>query len=555
MHLLIVDTTGIQPYIFGSNRLRENVGASHLVKQATEAWAREALESAVPARHNWQTDGALETTKRIEAGAIDAEVVYASGGNVVVIFKEASAARQFTSALSKIVLRRAPSLNLVVAQMPFDSLGTNQLPIDETFRLLDQQKRQLKYVSTPLLGVGVTTRCQSTGLPAADYVYIKEDDPTTYYLASNEVIAKWHASNDSHDALQQQFGGTLEDTFAFPKDMDDLGRSEGEHSYVAVVHADGNSMGKRIQDIRKTILDDRKYITKIRQFSQELNNATQQALTSTLRKLVDSIRDDCIKYSKMSEKLRIKLKKEDGTERLFLPFRPIVIGGDDVTFICDGRLGLSLALHYLKQFEHETAHLSDGKGKATACAGVAIVKSHYPFARAYTLAEELTQSAKNYRRQLQVNNSTWDGACIDWHMAFSGLYGSIETIRKREYSGGLTIRPLTLKSNPGSNDGDKSWPVLQRALESFQSEEWLSKRNKMKALREALREGSTAVNRFRTMYLAKADQKLPDVGLSGGVQTEGFYGPRTPYFDAIELADWYIPLNNSETGEQSHDDA
>lgn len=35
-HLVIVDTTGIQSYIFGSNRLRENVGASFLVHQATE---------------------------------------------------------------------------------------------------------------------------------------------------------------------------------------------------------------------------------------------------------------------------------------------------------------------------------------------------------------------------------------------------------------------------------------------------------------------------------------------------------------------------------------
>jgi hypothetical protein len=29
MQLVMVDTTGIQPYIFGSNRLRENIGASY----------------------------------------------------------------------------------------------------------------------------------------------------------------------------------------------------------------------------------------------------------------------------------------------------------------------------------------------------------------------------------------------------------------------------------------------------------------------------------------------------------------------------------------------
>jgi hypothetical protein len=41
--LLIVDTSQIQPYVFGSNRLRENIGASHLVASATDGWAKDAL--------------------------------------------------------------------------------------------------------------------------------------------------------------------------------------------------------------------------------------------------------------------------------------------------------------------------------------------------------------------------------------------------------------------------------------------------------------------------------------------------------------------------------
>lgn len=553
MYLLIVDTAGIQPYIFGSNRLRENVGASYLVKQATEAWAREALDAAVT-RHNWQDDGKIGDAVRIESGNVDAEVVYASGGNVVVIFQEADEARRFTAALSKIVLCRAPGLQLVVAQKEFGGLGANQLPINETFKLLDRQKRQVRYASTPVLGVGVTARCQSTGLPAIDYVPAKQGDPASGYPASSEVLAKWHAGDDSHSALHKQFEGILKQEFLFPKELDDLGRSEGEHSYVAVVHADGNGMGQRIQDIRKTIADDREYITKIRQFSQELNDATQRALTSTLQMLIDAIRDGYIKHPGMPEKLCVKLKRE--SDKWLLPFRPIIIGGDDVSFICDGRLGLSLVLHYLKQFEHETASLPDTKGKATACAGIAIVKSHYPFAKAYALAEELTKSAKTYRRKLKDSDSSWDGACIDWHFAFSGLYGGIDTIRGREYSGGLTVRPVTLDSNPHAEHQDKSWLILQKALQEFQSDDWLSKRNKLKALREALRKGEQEVSSFYTMYLAKNKQRLPDVGLDNGtVRTKGFYNQRTPYFDAIELADWYIPLSGSNTGGEGHDNA
>ena len=40
----VLDTTGIQPYIFSSNRLRENVGASFLVSQATDEWVKEVLK-------------------------------------------------------------------------------------------------------------------------------------------------------------------------------------------------------------------------------------------------------------------------------------------------------------------------------------------------------------------------------------------------------------------------------------------------------------------------------------------------------------------------------
>ena len=34
--------------------------------------------------------------------------------------------------------------------------------------------------------------------------------------------------------------------------------------------------------------------------------------------------------------------------------KPFVIAGDDVTFVCDGRLGISLATRYVEKFEEYT---------------------------------------------------------------------------------------------------------------------------------------------------------------------------------------------------------
>ena len=88
MWLVVVDTTQIQSYIFDSNRLSENVGASYLVDAATGDWALEAVKKVAPGnnigRENNLVDGAW-----IENG-LDAEVLYSGGGNFVVLFSDES---------------------------------------------------------------------------------------------------------------------------------------------------------------------------------------------------------------------------------------------------------------------------------------------------------------------------------------------------------------------------------------------------------------------------------------------------------------------------------
>ncbi|MCS6841057.1 MAG: hypothetical protein NZ701_09770, partial [Roseiflexus sp.] len=89
--LTAIDTTQIQGYIFGSNRLVENVGGSELVEMATHQWVYEAL----PNSNNVvdATTGELDNQRTIDT--LDAEVVYAGGGNTVILFKTIDLARAF----------------------------------------------------------------------------------------------------------------------------------------------------------------------------------------------------------------------------------------------------------------------------------------------------------------------------------------------------------------------------------------------------------------------------------------------------------------------------
>ena len=90
MELVVTEVSQIQRYIFGSNRMRENVGASYLVTQATEGWALEAFKKAAP-KNNLCKNGTaeLDDNKQIEMDrSLDAEILYVGGGNFVALFRQ-----------------------------------------------------------------------------------------------------------------------------------------------------------------------------------------------------------------------------------------------------------------------------------------------------------------------------------------------------------------------------------------------------------------------------------------------------------------------------------
>ncbi len=520
MQLVIVDTAQIQPYIFGSNRLRENLGASYLVAQATEEWAWKHL----PKPNNRSAQNGF-TKEQIEAenSPLAAEAIYAGGGNFVALIREKEDANKFVRGLSQQVLKEAPGLQLLIDCHAFEWSDSLVQAIRDAFKRLAEQKRQ-RTQTAPLLGLGVTVPCQGTGLPAVEWVTPIDTD--TGYPTSAEICAKLRAVDEANKELEKRFAALLKNKFEFPYDLDHMGRSEGEFSHIAIVHADGDSMSERFRALgesRQDPAENRKYIDAVRQLSEQVKANSQSALYNLVDKLIRRIdpNQTSIMHNPdghLVAKIELRANDKSKHKPRWLPFRPIVYGGDDVTFVCDGRLGLALAAEYLRLFREEYADLG-----ATACAGVSIIKTHYPFARGYTLAEELCQSAKKYRSDNHLTNV----CAMDWHFALSGLAGDLKEIRKREYAnrqGSLIARPVQVTNENALG----TWNAVKESVSVFQSDKWMTRRNKSKALRDALRQGPSAVERFRTMYLR--GESLPD---------------GAPYFDALELADWYIPLEKS----------
>jgi hypothetical protein len=555
--LTVVDTTGIQGYVFGSNRLRENVGASELVERSTKEWVFETLAAmgrVNMVRHehdHWEFTQATLEDDVLADDALAVEVLYAGGGNTVMLFagengpKAAERARLWAQQWSFRILRDAPGLGVAVAHsepFPWKPLD-HDLP-KRQHDLIEVNLARAKrnpVASAPLLGLSVTASCQSTGLVA---VGVDELDQVRVSRAAQRKLAASKAADKRFRTAFDSFFARDRLGLELAYDFDDLGRSHGEQSYIAVVHADGNKMGERFKRIAQDNSTNRQYITALRDLSKKVQQIGIAALNEMLSPLID-------KHGNIAKGIpHYHNEKED---KHYLPFRPLVYGGDDVTFVCDGRLGLTLATRYLRAFERSAQkELHD---PIRACAGIAIVKSHYPFARAYALSETLCRNAKGLIPQQD------DFSALDWHISPTGLLGGLHDIRTREYvvpsgvdsalpnGGNLTMRPLRLHLTTMEW---RAWPAFEQAVSSFKSdEEWRDKRNKIMQLREVLRAGPTRTEQFRKLY---GLDDLPGYtldtasGLSpfpAKLHKEGWASGVCAYFDPIEAMDFYIALEEA----------
>ena len=541
--LTLLDTVGIQDYIFGSNVLRENIGASELVQRATRPWPFEEVRAL--GGTNVRPDRALNgdpddlnADLRIEDDGLNAEVIYAGGGNCAVLFANRDAATDYVTRLSCRVVTEAPELDLVAVHVLVDwDADALAYKLKDALAQLAIKKRDRR-VSTPLLGMATTVACRSTGLPAVG------TDPDLRPLSAG-ILAKLEVVEDANKRLADCLPHFDEAGLKVPYDFDNFGREADEISYIAVVHADGNNMGGKIEALRSRFPrpdDNRQYIQAMRDFSRAVEDGSKQALSEISDLLVrhrspdgQTITGKTWDNGKPVEVGELRLVEDRERRHRYAPFRPVVFGGDDLTFVTDGRLGLALAAAYLNAFEAAmNAQSNKDVHDLQACAGVAVVKVHYPFARAYVLADDLCRNAKKFSERKQ--------SALDWHFAATGLFGGVEAIRQRQYevrAGHLAMRPVTLHEQVGKW---RSWPAFASVTKEFLTgRDWKDKRNKVIALRQALRDGPEAVSQFRSAYGLEA---LPLVAASiEALQTTGWDGAGwCGYFDPVEALDFFLPL-------------
>jgi CRISPR/Cas system-associated protein Cas10 (large subunit of type III CRISPR-Cas system) len=143
---------------------------------------------------------------------------------------------------------------------------------------------------------------------------------------------------------------------------------------TAVIHADGNNLGAMIAAMSENLTSDVDVIRAYKDFSTQLENATNSAF---------------------------EIAKESFDEK---DIRKIILGGDDLTIVCNANIALNFTNKFLKAFEEETKKEFQNDG-LTACAGIAYANHKYPFHYAVNLAESLCGYAKKHSRQIMKDGS------------------------------------------------------------------------------------------------------------------------------------------------------
>lgn len=481
-YLSILEVSQKQAYIFGSNKLADNVQRSAEIRWLTDPEEIQALIN--------------------DKGCMDCEknVVYAGGGHTVLVFENYEKAVEFNRRYTFIMHTMNPELELFVFTLPYCSKISARAMLDYVYESNSRsQEEDEKFAKEEASSVQADPReCtpsmylnalvggleRKKSLRRASFRQgsfgVEEIDSGTRSVKSRRALgsalmqsasqAFFRRSNfdGSTCSAEEQTGeaevfealktagrkgdGTnpVPEEFAAASKFEDLGGTKGDINLLAVVHIDGNGMGARcnrfFEKLSRSYVGDQngdeehrwnRFRNTVNGFSQAIDKDFKEALSKMYERVSGSIKGGKLKD--------LAFKYEKRTGKTYFPIRGIIASGDDICFVTDGRIGIECAAIFLEELGKIT-NSEDGKAYS-ASAGVAIVHQKYPFFRAYELAESLCSNAKEFAADLRMTQSkvycesqegevpeqlldNGAGICaIDWHLELGEIGMSLDEIR------------------------------------------------------------------------------------------------------------------------------
>jgi len=390
---VLIETGSNQDFIFQSNRQHFHVGASEILHRV----------------------GALvdDAVERLEKGSGDVDKVVVTSSKAMLLVRDPEDGRAIVERVTRRALVEAPGLDLWgYVESPTPDQADPMARIADVHAAhaavrWERPSAKLRFLTYPFSDL-----CTRTGLPAAERRQWPSSDSGDKESLSPVAIAVRKAS----EGQTRQFLAKLAEDQAALADRREEVVNAG---WVAVVHIDGNGVGDVIRGI-----DD---LEVYRGFSTLLQKATREAFASACA-----------------------IPETEGRTEWLLP---LIVGGDDVTFVCDARVAIPVVRAYLTAFEQKTIGLPGlGEGEwLTAAAGIAVVKPHYPFHAAYHLAEQLAHNAKQAKKPDWVE-AVGRRSAYDFHVLHDSVASPLSELRR-----GFDVAKTAVS---GAGQPRRLWPPL-----------------------------------------------------------------------------------------------
>lgn len=393
---------GIQGFIFQTNTLAEIVGASELVEEICTSLFDDVL-------------------KKCGIGKNENNAIVNAAGNIKYIFDNKDDCAKVVRIFPKTVTEYAPGITISQAVVEYipnikekdgkrQDIGFTDAVQELERRLRIQRNKPMRDTTVGLMGI---ERSRQTGLPVTHITKKGEHVDEGTYL---KLYKGGEERKETTLKLCVKAFGKSDIKYKIPFDIRDMTE---KNDWIAIIHADGNGLGQVVQKIGK----DQKTF---KEFSRKLDKATTQAAVQAFNDTV---------------------KPKDSEE--MIPMRPIVLSGDDHTVICRADLAIPYIKAFIENFETNTGKentgvelrnilkkyevFKNGKNYLTACAGIAFIKSSYPFYYGYQLAEALCDRAKKDTKAFyNANDGHLPASCIMFHKVQDSFVTSYDDIVKRE---------------------------------------------------------------------------------------------------------------------------
>jgi hypothetical protein len=459
MYLILLETSGNQRYIFSTNKMRENIGASELTYQI-----------------------GTEVVEKVIEGKSNVKPIITASGKALLTADNEKTARTIVREVTTKALKEMPGLTIHGAICKVEdenSAESFHKAVGEVHKKLEHIRYQMPCNPQRFQRLPFMAECSTSNLPAAE-IRKFESEPKPYSIVS---ITKAENKDKGYERIRQQ----LSNVKLLPPDK------IGQLDWVAVIHADGNGLGEVFLNFyekcgKPNSKDE--YIEKYQKFSNALNECVVAATKAALENFKNSL----IENEKEKARWNGKELSVEEIEEIEIPFIPLVLGGDDLTVVCEGRYALKFTKDLLIEFGRQAQENPDIKQiiKLGACAGVTIVKPHYPFHQAYDLAEDLLKSAK------KVKNFSPSLSAIDYHVLYDSGGASLDEIRGKTpfLARPYVVTPKDTAENSGQNEEQKLWiqhhhfSELEKRVEAMSAKDDDGKRklpnSQMHLLRESL---------------------------------------------------------------------